>query len=194
MNEPKRTELKYWDKHYKTGGKSGRGSVGSYRKWKWKVIKKYVNIKKSTVLDVGCGDISFMKGKKPNEYTGIDISQTIIERNQTSKPDWNFVLIDATVRAPSRFKMDVVLCMDMLFHIMDDLRFGDLLMNLNDWTGTYLFMVNWSKNPLPYVNDNYQYFRNLRDWFDYLLDFELIAEHQKKGDEFNTLYVFKRRM
>ncbi len=185
------TEKKYWDTHYRTGGESGRGSVGSFRKWKWKVINQYLNIKDKSVLDVGCGDLSFVKGKKFHDYLGLDISPTIIERNREKRPDLNFFVNDVTRPNLQAKQYDVVLCMDLLFHIMTDEGFENLLRNLSHWTGEYLFLINWCNNPLPYRNDNYQYFRNLISWFDKLPDLELIGTHQKRGDPWNMLYVFK---
>lgn len=187
------TEKRFWDERYRTGLSSGKGSVGDYRKWKWNLIEKYVNIKDKCILDVGCGDLQFLKRKKFKDYFGIDISPTIIARNKKRHRKLSFAVLDATWHDLVIFQRDVVLCMDVLFHIMDDERFGILLDNLNKWTGQWLFVVSWSKNPLPYQHDDYQYYRDLKKSLDRLPDLELVGEHQKKGDEHNTLYVFRRK-
>src|SRR5207247_7199848 len=87
--------LWYWEDRYRRGGIRGSGSVGDKRKWKWEIIEKYA---KSTedVIDVGCGDLSFWEGRDfPNRYVGIDISETILERNRKLRPGLTFLCASA---------------------------------------------------------------------------------------------------
>lgn len=186
-------ERKYWNEHYLVGGTSGAGSVGGYRKWKWNVIGQYVNIEDKSVLDVGCGDLTFLNGKKFRDYLGLDISGTIIKRDRKKRPDLSLAVLDVTDPNIHTQQYDVVLCMDLLFHIMKEEDFGTLLGNLNRWAGEWLFLINWCKNPLPYRNDHYQYFRDLIPWLDRMPDLELIDTDQRKKDPYNMLYVFRRR-
>lgn len=183
----------YWNKRYRGGVDSGGGSRGSYRKWKWKIINGYVDVKTKSVLDVGCGDLQFLKGRKFGSYLGFDISPYIIAKNQGLRPDLELAVRDVTITHKGQPRYDVVLCMDLLFHIMDENGFVRLLENLNRWTGEYLFVVNWCKNPFPYLKDNYQYFRDLSLYFDWLTDLKLVDTFQRKNDPYNMLYVFRRR-
>jgi len=116
----------------------------------------------------------------------------IIERNQKKRPDLNFFVNDVTRANLHSKKYDVVLCMDLLFHIMTDEGFKNLLRNLNRLTGEYLFIVNWCKNPLPYLKDHYQYFRDLSLYFEWLTDLKLVDTFLRKMDPYNMLYVFRR--
>jgi len=70
--------LNYWDNWYTRGGNSGEGSRGYYRIWKWHCIKKYVDIRNCSVIDVGCGDLDFWKEWDCKHYIGIDVSPTRI--------------------------------------------------------------------------------------------------------------------
>lgn len=73
----------YWEKRYSIGGSSGKGSIGKERAWKWSIIDNYSpNIQ--NVIDVGCGDLSFWSNRECKDYTGIDMSETIIEKNKTA--------------------------------------------------------------------------------------------------------------
>ena len=183
----------FWEERYKRGGTSGKGSVGGYRKWKWKVIDKFVNIKDKSVLDVGCGDLSFLKKQKFALYLGLDYSPTIIKKNREKRPDLWFECVDVIENNIELGRFQVVLCMDLLFHIMTEDGFKNLLRNLNRWTGDYLFVVNWCKNPLSYLKDHYQHFRDLSLYFDWLTDLNLVDTFQRKKDPYNMLYVFRRR-
>ena len=184
----------FWDTRYRGGADSGAGSRGSYRKWKWKIINSYVDVKTKSVLDVGCGDLQFLKGRKFGSYLGFDISPYIIAKNQGQHPDLSFKVKDVTVSDTDLPQFDVVFCMDLLFHIMDESGFVRLLENLNRWAGEWLFVINWSINPLGsnVTDGEYQHFRNLISYLDKLPDLKLVYVRKKKGDPFNSLYVFKR--
>jgi SAM-dependent methyltransferase len=195
------TEYEFWDNRYRLGGDSGKGSTGIWRKWKWRIIEGFVRIEDKSVLDVGCGDLQFVKGKKFKSYMGIDISPFIIGKHQRMKSkhperfeDWAFFVCDATT-SPPMTQADVVLCMDLLFHIMDDTRFAQLLDNLNIWAGEWLFVIGWSKNPFPdgKICDNYQYFRDLKAWLDHLPNLAFVGEFKPNKEDVNSLYVFRRR-
>lgn len=186
-------ERRFWNERYFNGQISGKGSVGKYRKWKWGAIEGIVNLKEKSVLDVGCGDLNFIRKKKFAFYLGLDISDVAIKKNQKKRPDLNFFVKDVTNRIDFEMPFDVVLCMDLLFHIMTEQGFKNLLSNLNRWTGEFLFVVNWSKNPLPYLHDDYQYFRDLTKYLDHLPDLQMLDAFVCPFDPYNMIYVFRRR-
>jgi len=136
-------ENEYWERHYRDGGTSGAGSIGKEREWKWKIVQEHAG-KIDDVLDVGCGDLSFWEDRDCFKYLGIDISETIIKQNRSRRPTWQFkaqgaeVLLDAHAR--------IVLCMDVLFHIMDDDAFTRILQNLC-YSTEWIFIHTWSRNP-----------------------------------------------
>ena len=111
-------EEQYWDQRYIDDGTSGSGSIGDYRDFKWGIIDRYAPFLQS-VVDVGCGDISFWERRDCIDYTGIDISGTIIKRNRILRPDWEFLRSNAETRIEELSK-STVFCFDMLFHIMND--------------------------------------------------------------------------
>jgi hypothetical protein len=150
----------YWEQRYKKGGTSGEGSIGEYRKWKWEIIDKYVK-SIDGVIDVGCGDLSFWEGKDfPNHYTGIDISQTIIERNRKSmSPNLTFLC------SPAEDYLNIgtatiVFCLDVLFHIMDDSIYEKILSNLTRYSNDWIFIFTWSKNPFSSLQTRFSVAKN----------------------------------
>jgi 2-polyprenyl-3-methyl-5-hydroxy-6-metoxy-1,4-benzoquinol methylase len=137
------TERAYWDDRYRRGGTSGRGSVGALRDWKWKVIRKYTDL--NDAVDVGCGDLSFWADRKCANYVGIDISPYIIERNRGARPCWKFICAQADVTQD--VKADVILCLDLLFHIMSDESYVRTLRNLASYSKRYVFIYTLRENP-----------------------------------------------
>ena len=136
----------YWEERYASGGASGPGSIGSSRKWKWSVIDCFIP-QVDHVIDVGCGDLSFWEGRNCKYYTGIDVSKTVIEGNRKKRLEWNFIVSPAETRI-NGLKSECVVCLDVLFHIMDDKVFIAVLDNLCHYSIKYIVIHTWIRNPL----------------------------------------------
>lgn len=113
----------YWDRRYTEGvWKSGYGSYGEQLKKKLKWLSG-LDIK--SVSEVGCGDFNF--GKHLLEiyphalYAGHDISNVIIERNRIDYPQYFFYTRKDIASA------DLLLCIDVLFHVLDDEEYEQIL-------------------------------------------------------------------
>jgi 2-polyprenyl-3-methyl-5-hydroxy-6-metoxy-1,4-benzoquinol methylase len=136
-------QVQYWDTRYRSGGTSGPGSIGAIRDWKWDTIRSYTN--PDNVIDVGCGDLSFWNNIVPDRYTGIDFAPAVIAANRTRHPGATFIAANAadtqSISAP------VVVCMDMLFHIMDDVIYDRIVTNLGRYAREWLFVFTWHANP-----------------------------------------------
>jgi 2-polyprenyl-3-methyl-5-hydroxy-6-metoxy-1,4-benzoquinol methylase len=131
-------QLNYWEDRYQQGGVSGEGSVGKERDWKWNVIDKYIpNVE--SVVDVGCGDLSFWLGRKCKDYIGIDVSETILEKNKSSHPEWRFRLASSD-KFIEGIQKECVFCFDVLFHIMTEDSFVKTLHNICRYSSKYILI------------------------------------------------------
>ena len=198
-------EKEFWNKKYANGGISGRGSIGVYRNWKWHRIRATIGNDFNSIIDVGCGDLSFWKhpiGKKIRKqknfkYMGIDVSEHIIKRNRKFAPEFGFIVAPAHEEQPG-LRANVVFALDLLFHIMDDGEFIMALENLCNYTNMFLVVYTWKKNPFELQNvvtDGIsQYFRKLGDHKHIFVnnDMQLIQGFNVPFDEWGRLYIFKR--
>jgi 2-polyprenyl-3-methyl-5-hydroxy-6-metoxy-1,4-benzoquinol methylase len=205
-------EAAYWEIHYDLGETSGAGSVDKCRAWKWEAITMYLP-EIEHVVDVGCGDLSFWEGRDCQDYTGIDISTTVIANNRRLRPRWTFIVSPAEQRIEQLHK-DCVFCLDLLFHIMNSNSFRAILNNLCYYSTNYIFIYNWWRNPwasnprkkdlvtnldrrvrIPYTDGKYQYFRSLDKYLQVFehSGFQLI-DTLKYTDGVGALYVFKKRV
>lgn len=139
------SEERYWERRYSSGGTSGARSVGDGKKWKWSIVDKYVP-SLNNVLDVGCGDLYFWEGRDCGDYTGLDVSKTIIEKNIKKHPGWVFTHRRAESRIEG-LKKEVVVCFNVLFHIMSTETYTEILRNLCYYSSDYIFVNNWIENP-----------------------------------------------
>ncbi|MBA3044795.1 MAG: class I SAM-dependent methyltransferase [Euryarchaeota archaeon] len=200
----------YWEERYKQGKGSGEGSIGSYKKWKWEIIKHHVK-DLDDILDVGCGDLSFWEGQDCQKYTGIDFSSIIIENNQKLHPDWKFIVASASDQL--NVSARIVLCLDVLFHIMDENTYIKILNNLGLWSNEWLLIFTWEKNPFdkrkgirkiltkPKVTDGaYQYYRDFSKYVNILESHGFILLETRSIDlspsdesrPIGAMYVFKK--
>ena len=188
------SELEYWERRYSQGGDSGFGSIGQHREWKWYIIKGYEK-DIDDVIDVGCGDLRFWEGRDCQKYTGIDISQTIIERNKLARPHWNFIC--ANIRDFLSLKGKVVLCIDVLYHIASTEDFVSTIQNLVKYTTDWLFIYTMISNPFfPKDTDGlYQFFRPL-SLVRPILEKELIllAICRTPFDINSGFFIFRRKI
>lgn len=95
---------------------SGPGSRGDNVILKNDIVRQTIaayNIR--SVLDIGCGDLATMGTLEIDRYTGIDISDVIVERNRQLRPQWQFMNED--LAGPFRpAPAELVLCFDVLIH------------------------------------------------------------------------------
>lgn len=93
-----------------------------------------------TVLDVGCGQGSFLaelRAKFPHiKPYGIDISPKALDLARGRVPDGEFHILDITQQALDK-KFNLVLCSEVLEHLSDDLA---AIQNLGSMTGKYLIV------------------------------------------------------
>src|SRR5437870_7971620 len=63
----------FWDSRYRRGGTSGPGSAGLERRWKWRLVHRYVG-DPDQVLDVGCGDLGFWQDRKSTRLNSSHVA------------------------------------------------------------------------------------------------------------------------
>lgn len=107
----------FWNKRYRTCPEgSGVGSRGIFAKKKLALIQKCVREEEiKSVIDLGCGDLFWIKHLDIQQYTGIDFSQTVIKKNQQIRPNWCFKSFDFSSEKVSD-EADLAICLDVLIH------------------------------------------------------------------------------
>jgi hypothetical protein len=181
-------EKAYWNNRYHKGS-SGPGSVGAYRDWKWSAITKYAD--PQDVIDVGCGDLIFWQGRNCKNYVGIDFSNVVINKAWALRPEWHFICQNASEFIED-LKAEVVLCIALLFHIMDNTEYSQILENLCRYSTNWIFINGWVKNPIR-TNKQHQIYRPLEEKFGVFFNhnFELVNV-EVCFDQVNAMYVFRR--
>lgn len=140
----------HWEKRYRDGGDSGYGSYGEQANLKIKLIKENVSDIKS-IIDFGCGDFSF--GKRVIElfpkasYVGIDQSSYKINELSAKYPEYKFIN-DFNLKSDA----GLLLCIDVLFHVLDDEDCKKIIDDLKKHWTKYLVLSAFDRDGEPEPN------------------------------------------
>lgn len=186
-------EKEYWNNRYLTEN-SGRGSWGPEFDFRRTIFFLLSSEDIKSILDVGCGDISqignllnfFPKAK----YYGIDISERIIQRNRERQlAGCTFAVLN---NSSFNLKADLVLCLDVLYHIKDDDEYAKMISSLKDSFKKVLLVITHNDegikstdaNGLDYIKKRYfdPYFIS-NNWAKLTIPFE---------NGVKSLYIFKK--
>jgi len=110
----------FWENRYHTNLELGSeiGTRGEHLEYKKRIIEEIITkYTPASILDIGCGDLEVMKSMNIKHYVGIDLSKTIIKRNQSLKPEWNFFQgTFLNLCKTHKLQADFVICLDVLIH------------------------------------------------------------------------------
>ena len=190
----------YWDKRYRsrngdtiTTG-SGLGSSGDAITKRIKQIEKHVDGVDS-ILDVGCGDMNVglaIIDLFPNaKYLGLDSSKYLIDKLKEQLSDIEFEYIKT-----SKFKhtSELVLCFDVLYHIVDDDEYELMLESLKNSWSKYLIIITDNKDGTDAdENSDYMKKRVFDPTFfskDYIVETDI--ENELELGSSIAMYIFKK--
>lgn len=132
MSAPAYTPAGYWERRYRDGRTSGAGSEGDEGAYKAAYLSKFIaDHKVITVVDWGCGDgqvLAQVKIPRGTTYTGVDVSQTIIDRMKVKFPQHRFIGPNDDHAWEDAYRMAI--SMDVLFHLPDDRDYFEYLDHL----------------------------------------------------------------
>lgn len=195
---------KYWETRYAEGGNSGNGSYGELAKYKANFINTFIkhnNIK--SVVEFGCGDGNQLSMFNVENYMGFDVSQTILDKclekfkNDQSK---SFHLYTHSNIANYVKSPDLVLSLDVIFHLIEDHVYNTYITKLADSVDKSKFLIVYSSNTKN--NEGVAKHVRHRKFVDDLIPkgFELIQlennpfynQDHRKGS-FANFFVFKKQ-
>jgi SAM-dependent methyltransferase len=120
------SERDFWQQRYASGLDSGPGSGGAEAEWKVEQIIRACGRRRiESILDLGCGDGRLGRAvveRLPGaSYLGIDQAPAALEQaRRVALPGMEYQVADLT--AAELPQADLVLCLDVLFHLSSDER------------------------------------------------------------------------
>lgn len=178
---------RHWEQRYINNRDSGEGSYGEVATLKLNLIKEHIpEDEVKSILDFGCGDFVFGSRIsfyfKRASYLGIDQSKFIIERNKYIYNS-RFTFQEGQTVPPEKF--DLVVCDDVLFHIIDEKDYNNLLQALNQSYSKFLILTAFDRNGETSPNGQ----ANIRKINEKLLGQLVVKQLQEKDGA--CFYIFK---
>jgi SAM-dependent methyltransferase len=127
-----RDSASYWEHRYAKGGTSGAGSYGRLAAFKAGFMNGFLaEHGVNEVIELGCGDGAQLALIDYRNYTGVDVSDTIVARCRerfADRPAWRFFHRDEPGYRDRRYNL--ALSMDVLFHLVENCAFEAYLDDL----------------------------------------------------------------
>jgi SAM-dependent methyltransferase len=173
---------KYWEErlesHLDLRGTGHRAFDLEYNRWLYQaqldcldgLIKRYdVGITGKQVLDIGSGTgfyISYLLQQGASPVFGVDVAEASIGHLREAYPEGQFFVCDISSPAlPFQGPFELISAISVLYHIVDDVRFGQALGSICALlsTGGYLLISDTFRSPaLPQAR--HARFRELKDY------------------------------
>jgi 2-polyprenyl-3-methyl-5-hydroxy-6-metoxy-1,4-benzoquinol methylase len=135
----------YWKNRYVEGGNSGWGSYNRLAEFKAEVINDFVRKNQvKGMIEFGCGDGNQCRLFEVNRYIGIDISSAAINANkQKFKNDRTKEFhLDGSEKNLDLSDVDVVLSLDVIYHLVEDEIFNAYMKKLFQYARRYVIIYS----------------------------------------------------
>lgn len=151
-------ERAYWDERYVRGLTSGPGSAGAEAAWKVDQILQACRGREiRSILDLGCGDGAIgravMAGLPGARYLGVDQAPSAVAHCRALAPE-GAVYSEGDICAPPTAedgisplspRYDLVLCLDVLFHLQGQARHDAAVATICGLLGQVAVVAAWNE-------------------------------------------------
>jgi len=158
----------YWEQRYAGGGTSGLGSYGELAQFKANVLNKFVaEYSVRSVIEFGCGDGNQLALCHYPRYVGLDVSRSAITRcleRFRDDPSKSFFWYDSDcfVDRGRVFRADLVVSLDVLYHLVEDRIYNAYLRHL--FAASDRWVVIYSTNEDRVSREPHVRHRRFADW------------------------------
>ena len=169
---------RYWETRYANKGNSGTGSYDKVAEFKAKVLNEFVAANEiKTVAEFGFGDGNQLSLAKYPQYYGFDVSPSIWQATRKkfeADPTKNFFVYESgTNLAGTGFAADLVISLDVIYHLVEDQVFDQYMHSIFSVSGRYVvvFSPNFYKYGAAHVK-----FRRFVPWVkEHFPEFQLVG-------------------
>lgn len=141
---PFETSQQYWEARYASEGDSGDGSYGRLASFKADVLNEFLASNGiQSVAEFGCGDGAQLELMVCPNYTGIDVSKTILERCVVKfSEDASKRFLHVSDSELNSLSVDLVLSLDVVYHLVEDTVFNKYMHSLFDTAKTWVVIYS----------------------------------------------------
>ena len=155
----------YWENRYLANKNSGSGSYGRLAQFKAEVLNDFVKKQHiESVIELGCGDGHQLSLANYPNYVGFDVSNKAIELCQKAfKGDKTKSFFNSLDSTYNDLKADLVLSLDVIYHLIEDDVFHDYMTRLFKMSNRYviIYSSNYNEHLTAHVKC-----RKFTDWIE----------------------------
>lgn len=191
---------RYWERRYRAGRTSGKGSQGVLAEFKARVLNAFVaenNVQ--TVIEFGCGDGNQLRLAQYPRYLGLDVAKTAVQKcveHFRDDPDKGFLWSDPTIcrNIGSVMKADLTLSLDVVYHLVEDAVFERYMDDLFACSRRFVIVYSSNRNEEGRGDATHVRHRRFTDyveqrWPSFRLIRHIENEHPEKT--FADFYIFE---
>jgi len=134
----------WWENWYANGGISGGGSRGVLAQFKADVVNDFLKTHTiHSVIEFGCGDGYNLGLMNYKQYLGFDVSGSAVDLCIAKyKDDANksFMIYDPKHFINKSLRADLVVCLDVLYHITKEDEFLKVLDDIFSFSAPYVIL------------------------------------------------------
>lgn len=184
----------WWENWYLNGKISGEGSRGDLARFKADTINNFLRKNRvQTVVEFGCGDGINLSLINYPYYLGLDISRTIIQKCiQTFKNDHkkNFKLYEPDSFLNNWETVDLVVCLDVLYHVTDEKDYVKLLDDIFSYSAPHVILyTTLYDDGVPHDSPEIKH-RNVMDYLKKYGQYTSTIVNQKYPDQSKAEFIF----
>ncbi|MEM9829423.1 MAG: hypothetical protein AAF944_02235 [Bacteroidota bacterium] len=152
IGKEKFSSVNYWEHRYATGGNSGAGSYGEQAIAKADIINQFVEKNSiESVIELGCGDGNQLTLANYPQYIGLDVSRTAITMcysKFSTDTDKSFFYYEPQFFHDNLgvFNADLVLSLEVIFHIIEDDLYSLYLNHLVRMSKKYILVFGTNED------------------------------------------------
>ena len=160
---------KYWETRYSSSGNSGAGSYGRLAQFKADVINDFIKQKNiKNIIEFGVGDGNQLSLLNAKNYLGFDVSETIVNKNIERFKNFSgykFKLVNEF----NDEKADLVLSLDVIYHLVEDEVYFQYMENLFRASKRYIIIYSSNKDEIHTTHVKHRHFtsfieQNHKEW------------------------------
>ncbi|WP_282154912.1 methyltransferase domain-containing protein [Cytobacillus gottheilii] len=142
----------WWEANYAEGGTSGLGSYGELAEFKADVVNTFIEEHKiQSVIEFGCGDGNQLQYMNYPVYQGFDISESAVNMCKDKFKDdetKSFIHYNPEFFDAKSVSADLVVCLDVLYHIIDEEDFQRTLTHIFNCSNSYVILYTRITNEI----------------------------------------------
>jgi hypothetical protein len=159
-----RNAATYWERRYRSGGRSGAGSYSKLRIYKADVVNTIVKAKGiESIIEWGCGDGNQLALLDVASYTGVDVSRYFINQCKyrfSSSPGKTFLHLSECKNE----KADMAISLDVIYHLDKDEVYSRYMENLFNSALRYVLIYSSNKCCSEVTSVGHVKHRRFTDW------------------------------